>query len=85
MGRMYFEVMSRVHGISPSVEHYSCMVDLACHAVLLESAIAIINQMPCDLDLALCFILLDAYGKYGNVEAKRMTFEQTIDLDAKDA
>ncbi|KAI3678064.1 hypothetical protein L6452_37343 [Arctium lappa] len=37
-------------GIEPSVEHYSCMVDLFCRANLFEEAYTFIRNMPIDPD-----------------------------------
>ncbi|KAJ9565388.1 hypothetical protein OSB04_001354 [Centaurea solstitialis] len=40
-------------GIEPSVEHYSCMVDLFCRANLFEEAYKFIGNMPIDPDPAI--------------------------------
>ncbi|KAK4785084.1 hypothetical protein SAY86_001773 [Trapa natans] len=45
-GRKYFDLMERVHGIRPSVEHYGCMVDLLGRAGLIEQAYEMIKKMP---------------------------------------
>lgn len=44
-GKMLFESMRKEHMISPSVEHYACMVDLLGRANKLEEAAKIIENM----------------------------------------
>ena len=46
LGKHYFESMERVYGVTPQLDHYSCMVDLLCRAGSLEKAMALIQSMP---------------------------------------
>ncbi|KAG4947784.1 hypothetical protein JHK87_043791 [Glycine soja] len=45
-GKHYFDSMTQVFGISPTNEHFSCMVDLLGRAGLLDQAKNLINGMP---------------------------------------
>lgn len=38
--------MNQDHGMTPSVEHYDCMIDMLCRAGLLNEAESLINKMP---------------------------------------
>lgn len=42
----YFESMSKVHGLTPRMEHFSCMVDLLGRAGELDKIEDFINRMP---------------------------------------
>ncbi|XP_022144577.1 putative pentatricopeptide repeat-containing protein At3g08820 [Momordica charantia] len=45
-GRQYFDSMKRVFSLTPSIEHYGCMVDLLGRAGFLGEAQQLINSMP---------------------------------------
>ncbi|CAN1312449.1 Pentatricopeptide repeat-containing protein At5g56310 [Linum perenne] len=45
-GRQFFEDMRRIWGISPTIEHYGCLVDLYSRAGLLDEASELIKTMP---------------------------------------
>ncbi|XP_059670366.1 pentatricopeptide repeat-containing protein At5g15340, mitochondrial [Cornus florida] len=45
-GRHYFYNLKSVYGLTPSMEHYACMVDLLGRAGHLEEAAILIRQMP---------------------------------------
>lgn len=45
-GRQYFSNLESLYGIIPSMEHYSCMVDLLGRAGQLEEAEKVIRRMP---------------------------------------
>ncbi|XP_010262506.1 PREDICTED: pentatricopeptide repeat-containing protein At1g08070, chloroplastic-like [Nelumbo nucifera] len=50
-GRDVFSEMHRVHGIIPTIEHYTCMVDLLSRAGLLDEAQDLIKSMPMKPDI----------------------------------
>ncbi|KAF6152369.1 hypothetical protein GIB67_006023, partial [Kingdonia uniflora] len=43
-GRKYFEMMTNIHGISPSTEHFACMVDILGRAGHIEEAYKLITD-----------------------------------------
>ncbi|KAF2286688.1 hypothetical protein GH714_023611 [Hevea brasiliensis] len=45
-GRLVFNSMKSLHGISPDTEHFSCMVDLLGRAGLLDEAEELLQQAP---------------------------------------
>ncbi|KAJ6800852.1 pentatricopeptide repeat-containing protein-like [Iris pallida] len=65
-GREYFDEMERVHGISPSKEHYACLVDLLGRAGLLNEAESIIQKMPIEPDATVWGALLGACKMHGD-------------------
>ncbi|KAH7287827.1 hypothetical protein KP509_32G076900 [Ceratopteris richardii] len=45
-GQICFQIMRMKYGIEPSIEHYTCMVDLYGRAGHFDKAIAVIESMP---------------------------------------
>ncbi|XP_020099063.1 pentatricopeptide repeat-containing protein At2g13600-like [Ananas comosus] len=64
-GREYFKSM-KDYGISPTKEHYACMVDLLGRAGLLREAEAVIRRMPVEPDSAIWGALLSACKIHGD-------------------
>ncbi|CAL4976735.1 unnamed protein product [Urochloa decumbens] len=59
-GRRYFSLMTQVHKIAPSTEHYACMVDMFGRAGLLSEAKRFIDQMGVKPDASVLGALLSA-------------------------
>jgi pentatricopeptide repeat protein len=59
-GRKYFNLMTQVHKITPSTEHYACMVDMFGRAGLLSEAKQFIDQMRVKPDASVLGALLSA-------------------------
>lgn len=74
-GRKQFRTMKEVYRIEPTVEHYSCLVNLLGRAGLLDEAEKFISEMPIDKDTMPLFgALLTACKAHGNVEmSERLT------------
>ncbi|KAI5059673.1 hypothetical protein GOP47_0025992 [Adiantum capillus-veneris] len=83
-GIMYFQTMSMVLGIIPTVEHHTCIVDLFGRAGALDKAIAVIQNMPFPINLTVWHNMLGACQKHGNVELGRVAFKHAIQLNEKD-
>ncbi|KAJ8749986.1 hypothetical protein K2173_013901 [Erythroxylum novogranatense] len=84
-GQKYFDIMSKDHHIEPTVEHYSCMVDLYSRAGMLEKAIDIINGMPFTPSATAWRTLLSASRVHRNVELGKMVAEKLISLQPQDS
>ncbi|KAL1535880.1 pentatricopeptide repeat-containing protein-like protein [Salvia divinorum] len=65
-GQSLFEKMQIVYGISPKLEHFSCMVDLYGRAGLLMKAKEILLRMPCNPTPELWATLIGACLIHGN-------------------
>ena len=59
-GRKYFNLMTQVHKITPSTEHYACIVDMFGRAGLLSEAKQFIDQMRVKPDASVLGALLSA-------------------------
>ncbi|KAH6556882.1 hypothetical protein KP509_1Z148300 [Ceratopteris richardii] len=83
-GQMYFETMDKVYGISPNLEHCTCIVDLFCRAGFTDMASALIEKMSLEVDPVVWCTFLDACQKSGNVEAGVKAFEHIVQIGAMD-
>jgi pentatricopeptide repeat protein len=84
-GRRLFLAMSHDFGISPSVVHWSCMVDIHGRAGHLEEARLLIDSMPVEPDVAAWGALLGACRSYGSVEFGELAAKELVKLEPEDA
>jgi pentatricopeptide repeat protein len=80
-GMHYYESMGLVYGVSSTVEHYACMVDLLGRAGHLDEAEDLIKTMPFEPNVAVWKALLGACRVCGNVEMGERIAKEVIDLD----
>ncbi|XP_024533611.1 pentatricopeptide repeat-containing protein At5g16860-like [Selaginella moellendorffii] len=79
-GKQYFAMLSE-HGITPSLEHYHCMVDLLGRANHLEEALAMIENTPFKPTLVTWMTVLGACGKWKDVKTGRYAFESLLKIN----
>jgi pentatricopeptide repeat protein len=84
-GMCFYASMKEVYMISPTVEHYTCMVDLLGRAGHLEEAENMIKSMPCKPHFATCMALLGACRIHGNVEIGKRVAKKFIELESENA
>jgi pentatricopeptide repeat protein len=77
--------MKEVYMISPTVEHYTCMVDLLGRAGHLQEAENMIKTMPCKPHFATWMALLSACRIHKNVEMGERIAKQVIELESENA
>lgn len=83
-GKSYFNMMSKVYGIEPRIDHYSCMVDLFGRCGLLNNAYEVIQNMPMEPNAGVWGALLGACRVYGNIELGKEVAEHLINLEPLD-
>ncbi|XP_027336056.1 putative pentatricopeptide repeat-containing protein At3g47840 [Abrus precatorius] len=81
LGFYYFLLMTNEYQISPSKEHYGCMIDLLCRAGRLNEAEDMIRHMPFHGDDVVWSTLLRACRVHGDVDRARWTAEQIFRSD----
>jgi len=80
-GWHYFNSMDTDHGIEPTVEHYTCIVDLLGRAGHLDEADDFINKMPLKPDAVVWGALLGACKVHGNIELGKRVSEFLLELE----
>ncbi|XP_057858385.2 pentatricopeptide repeat-containing protein At3g16610 [Cryptomeria japonica] len=80
-GYKYFNCMSYQYNITPTMEHYSCMVDLLGRAGHLDKAQDVINKMPLRPNISILCCLLAACKIHNNVELGEHVAEHILELD----
>jgi pentatricopeptide repeat protein len=84
-GWRYFHSMTEDHGITPSRDHYTCMVDLLGRAGRLKEAEELIKDMPMEPDSVLWASLLGACRLHKNVELGEWTAGRLFELDPENS
>ncbi|KAG7012171.1 Pentatricopeptide repeat-containing protein, partial [Cucurbita argyrosperma subsp. argyrosperma] len=80
----YFSSMSADHGISPSEDHYVCMVNLLGRAGCIKEAEDLIRRMPFKPGSLVWQTLLGACLVHGDVETGKRAAEHALNLDQND-
>ncbi|KAL5574528.1 hypothetical protein UlMin_016227 [Ulmus minor] len=80
-GWAYFNSMSEVYGITPSVNHYTCMVDLLGRAGQLHEAEALIENMPVEPDSVIWEALLRACWIHCNTKLGQRVAERLFRME----
>ncbi|GMH15975.1 hypothetical protein Nepgr_017816 [Nepenthes gracilis] len=84
-GWKYFDEMVRDYHIDPTVQHYTCMVDLLGHSGRLNEAYDLVIRMKATPDSGVWGSLLNACKIHGNVEMGEFALEKLIELEPEDA
>ncbi|KAF0894469.1 hypothetical protein E2562_039104 [Oryza meyeriana var. granulata] len=84
-GKLYFDMATRVHDISPGLEHFSCMVDLLGRAGHLTEAKDLIDKMPMKPTAEVWGALLSACKIHGNNELAELAAKHLFELDSPDS
>lgn len=82
-GQLYFETMSSVSHIDPTLEHHTCMVDILSRAGQFDEAVCVIEMVPLADRLLLWSVMMGASRKWADVELGRLAFEHAVQLDQK--
>ncbi|KAJ7551987.1 hypothetical protein O6H91_06G037400 [Diphasiastrum complanatum] len=80
-GHYYFECLNPVYGVSATVEHFICMIDLLGRVGYLVEAESMIKNMPCDHNVTAWSALLAACRTHGNVEMGERIAERALKLN----
>lgn len=76
----FINSMFEIHGLTPELEHYACMVDLLGRVGRLEDAKATIDHMPIPPDAHIWQILLSACHMHGDVHLGRLAASQLLEM-----
>ncbi|KAH7296449.1 hypothetical protein KP509_26G023300 [Ceratopteris richardii] len=77
---MYLEAMSRLHGIIPSVKHYTSIVHILCRVGHLDAAIAKMSMIPVAPNFITWQNVLGVCMGAGNMQLAKQAFKQVLYL-----
>lgn len=80
-GKSYFKMMTEEFGITPSIQHYGCMVDLYGRSGLIEEAESFIASMPMEPDVLIWGSLLSGSRMLGDIKTCEGALKRLIELD----
>ncbi|KAG9150797.1 hypothetical protein Leryth_002964 [Lithospermum erythrorhizon] len=80
-GRQHFDSMTKVYGVQPLKDHYSCMVDLLGRAGCLNEANNLIESMPMLPDGVIWGSLLSACKVHCDIELGKHVAEKLLEVD----
>ncbi|XP_059077801.1 pentatricopeptide repeat-containing protein At4g14050, mitochondrial-like [Cryptomeria japonica] len=84
-GFRYFNSMTQDYDISPTLEHYTCVLDLLGRAGFLNEAEEFVSNMPVKPDATIWRALLGACRIHGNTDKAQRTAERLIELKLEDS
>ena len=76
--QMLFKDMSGKYGITPSLEHHTCMVVAFASVGQIDKAMSVIKMMPSSTYPVVWRALLGACRKWGNAKLGRLAFDQVV-------
>lgn len=83
-GRELFKSMTEEYGIKPSLQHFTCLLDLLSRSGHLDEAENLINTMPFKPDEPTWAALLSACKHHGNTEMGIRIANKTLSLKPED-
>ncbi|XWS25998.1 hypothetical protein CRYUN_Cryun27aG0116000 [Craigia yunnanensis] len=80
-GRQFFHGMNRVFSLTPTIEHYGCMVDLLARAGLLDEAHQLIKNMPMEANSIVWGALLGGCRLHKDTQLAEQVLKKLIELE----
>ncbi|KAB2637228.1 pentatricopeptide repeat-containing protein [Pyrus ussuriensis x Pyrus communis] len=80
-GREFLRQMKSKYGVVPTIEHYTCVVDMLGRAGHLEEAYELVLEMPIETNPVLWRALLAACRLHGNQDLAEVAGQKVIELD----
>ncbi|XP_019455035.1 PREDICTED: pentatricopeptide repeat-containing protein At2g13600-like [Lupinus angustifolius] len=84
-GKHYFDSMIKVFGISPTREHFACMVDMLARAGLLDQAKNLIDGMPFKPNATIWGALLGGCRIHNDSRLAETAVKNLMELDMEDS
>ncbi|KAA8547677.1 hypothetical protein F0562_004106 [Nyssa sinensis] len=80
-GRRLFDRMNLEFGVSPTSEHYACLVDILGRAGRIKEALEVVKNMPMKPSGSIWGSLLNACRLYGDVSLAEIIAKQLFELE----
>ncbi|KAJ8772807.1 hypothetical protein K2173_027984 [Erythroxylum novogranatense] len=84
-GKLYFTSMTTDYGISPSCEHFVCMLDLLSRAGLLEEAKILIKELPFKPNADVWGAFLNGCRIHHNVKLTEFAVRNLLELETEES
>ncbi|CAN6442194.1 unnamed protein product [Victoria cruziana] len=84
-GQFYFDSISKDHGVSPTPEHYTCLIDMLGRAGCLEEAEKVVDRMDFQPSADIWGALLSACRIHGNAKLAERAANELFKLDPSDS
>ncbi|CAI9092510.1 OLC1v1027766C1 [Oldenlandia corymbosa var. corymbosa] len=82
-GTRIFSFMKRDYSIAPTLEHFTCVVDLLCRSGLLVEANELLKEVPFDADEILLITLLNSCWSWMDINVGEEVAEKMFTLNPK--
>ncbi|KAH7435961.1 hypothetical protein KP509_06G085600 [Ceratopteris richardii] len=79
--KKYLNSMVVAHGVSPTEEHFNCMIDVFGRAGCLIEGKKLLQSMPMDANITCWMSLLAACGTYGDIDLAKQSFDELVRMD----
>ncbi|GMN42338.1 hypothetical protein TIFTF001_011546 [Ficus carica] len=80
-GRRLFNEMKSEYGVSPTIEHYACLVDILGRAGDIKEALEVVETMPKKPSCSIWGSLLNSCRLHGNVSLGKLVAYQLFELE----
>lgn len=80
-GKFFFEQMGKSYNVSPSIDHYNCMVDLLGRRGKLEEAQDLVKSMPMEPNASVWGALLGASRLHANPNIAEIAAQHLFELE----
>ena len=77
----YFRRTSEYYGITPTIQHYGCMVDLYARAGLIREAWNVVKSMPMEPDVLVWGAHLSGSRMQGDIDMCELALKKLIELE----
>ncbi|KAM7267182.1 hypothetical protein ACFE04_009348 [Oxalis oulophora] len=84
-GTEYFNQMQKFYGITPKLEHHTCVVDMLGRAGRLDDALRLTDEMPEEPDAGIWSSLLSSCKNHGAFEMGEKVAKKLMELDPSKA
>ncbi|GKV20678.1 hypothetical protein SLEP1_g30765 [Rubroshorea leprosula] len=84
-GQKYFDSINKVHAVTPSLDHYACMINLLGQSGDMDKAVDLIKTMPQEPDAFIWSTLLSVCTRKGDIKHGEMAARFLFDLQPLNA
>ncbi|KAA8523154.1 hypothetical protein F0562_009577 [Nyssa sinensis] len=84
-GQGYFHSISKLHGITPTLDHYACMINLLGRSGYVDKAVDLIKGMPHEPNCLIWSTLLSVCTMSGDIKHGEIAARRLFELDPLNA